>query len=96
MDERHPALARLDALVGRWIVQPRVAGLGAGWSEFAWVEDGKFLRQFSDSDPLPESAPAVWRENNPSPPRRSSAWTTRRSGSRCCTPTGAACTASTR
>ncbi|MDQ7903945.1 hypothetical protein RB614_05340 [Phytohabitans sp. ZYX-F-186] len=67
MDDRHPALARLDALVGRWTVRPRVEGLGAGWSEFAWVEEGRFLRQVSDADPLPETAPAAWRENNPLP-----------------------------
>jgi len=65
--DRHPALARLDALVGRWTVRPQVEGLGAGWAEFSWVEGGKFLRQFADSDPLPDTAPAVWRENNPLP-----------------------------
>jgi len=67
MDDRHPTLARLDALVGRWTMQPHVAGLGTGWCEFTWVEDGKFLRQQADSDPLPETAPAAWRENNPLP-----------------------------
>lgn len=67
MDDRHPALARLDALVGRWTVEPKVDGLGASWTEFAWVEGGKFLRQHSDSDPLPDTAPAAWHENNPLP-----------------------------
>jgi hypothetical protein len=67
MDDRHPALARLDALVGRWTVQPRVAGLGTGWTEFTWVEGGKFLRQFADAEPPPQTAPAAWRDNNPLP-----------------------------
>jgi hypothetical protein len=67
MTERHPALARLDALVGRWTVQPKVDGLGAGWTDFSWVEDGKFLRQFSDAEPPPANAPRAWRENNPLP-----------------------------
>ncbi|MFG3709035.1 hypothetical protein ACGF7U_30510 [Micromonospora sp. NPDC047670] len=67
MTERHPALARLDALTGRWTVQPKVDGLSAGWSDFSWVEDGRFLRQFSDAEPLPPDAPRAWRENNPLP-----------------------------
>ncbi|MGV9806245.1 hypothetical protein [Micromonospora chersina] len=67
MGKRHPALARLDVLVGRWSVQPEVEGLGVGWTEFAWVEDGRFLRQFSDAEPVPETAPRAWRENNPLP-----------------------------
>ena len=45
MDGRHPALARLDALVGRWTVQPKVEGVGTAWTEFAWQEGGLFLRQ---------------------------------------------------
>ncbi|MFC3502460.1 hypothetical protein ACFOOK_15995 [Micromonospora krabiensis] len=67
MTERHPALARLDVLVGRWTVQPEVDGLGTGWTEFSWVEGGAFLRQFSDAEPLPPDAPQAWRENNPLP-----------------------------
>ncbi|MER7334009.1 MULTISPECIES: hypothetical protein [unclassified Micromonospora] len=67
MAERHPALARLDVLVGRWTVQPKVEGLGAGWTDFSWVEDGKFLRQVTDAEPLPATAPQAWRENNPLP-----------------------------
>ncbi|MET7967900.1 hypothetical protein [Micromonospora sp. NPDC005305] len=43
MGKRHPALARLDVLVGRWTVQPEVEGLGAGWTEFSWVEEGRFV-----------------------------------------------------
>ncbi|MEU9737630.1 hypothetical protein AB0E12_00350 [Micromonospora chersina] len=67
MGKRHPALARLDVLVGRWSVQPEVEGLGTGCTEFTWVEDGRFLRQFSDAEPMPETAPRAWRENNPLP-----------------------------
>ncbi|MCW3843188.1 hypothetical protein ONA70_24100 [Micromonospora yasonensis] len=67
MVQRNPVLARLDVLVGRWTVQPEVDGLGAGWTEFTWVEDGKYLRQFTDAEPLPDTAPQAWRENNPLP-----------------------------
>ncbi|MGQ5259853.1 hypothetical protein ACTWLT_03750 [Micromonospora sp. ZYX-F-536] len=67
MAERHPALARLDALVGRWTVQPEVEDLGVGWTDFSWVEGGAFLRQVSDADPLPATAPQAWRDNNPLP-----------------------------
>lgn len=67
MGQRNPALARLDVLVGRWTVQPAVEGLSAGWTEFTWVEDGRYLRQFTDADPVPETAPPAWRENAPFP-----------------------------
>jgi hypothetical protein len=40
MADRHPALVRLDVLVGRWTVQPKVDGLGPAWAEFTWQEDG--------------------------------------------------------
>ncbi|GAA4585806.1 hypothetical protein GCM10023194_29540 [Planotetraspora phitsanulokensis] len=67
MGDRHPALARLDALVGRWAVQPKVPGLGSAWTEFAWQDDGAFLRQESDIDSMPATAPKVWQENAPFP-----------------------------
>src|SRR4051794_38567887 len=67
MKERHPALTRLDVLVGRWTVQPKVEGLGTGWTDIDWVEDGRFLRQVSDAEPVPDTAPRAWRENNPLP-----------------------------
>jgi hypothetical protein len=68
MDARRPpALARLDILVGRWTVQPKVDGLGAAWSEFSWVEDGAFLRQITDVDAIPDSAPPEWQANAPFP-----------------------------
>ncbi|MGN9779482.1 hypothetical protein ACTMS0_27580 [Micromonospora sp. H33] len=67
MDRRHPALARLDVLVGRWTVQPKVEGLGAAWTEFAWQDGGQFLRQISDVDSISASAPQAWRDNAPFP-----------------------------
>jgi hypothetical protein len=67
MGKRQPALARLDVLVGRWTVQPKVEGLGAAWTEIAWVEGGQYLRLFTDAEPVPDTAPQAWRENNPLP-----------------------------
>ncbi|MDZ5446616.1 hypothetical protein U2F26_28485 [Micromonospora sp. 4G57] len=67
MKERHAALARLDVLVGRWTVQPKVEGLGTGWTDIDWVEDGQFLRQVTDAEPVPDTAPQAWRENAPFP-----------------------------
>lgn len=67
MDDRHEALARLAALVGRWTVQPKVEGVGTAWTEFSWHEGGQFLRQYTDADAVPESAPQDWRENAPFP-----------------------------
>lgn len=67
MDGRHPALVRLDALVGRWTVQPKVDGVGSAWTEFAWQESGAFLRQYSDADPIPPTTPDPWRDHAPFP-----------------------------
>lgn len=67
MRDRAPALACLDVLVGRWTVQPKVAGLGAAWTELAWAEDGQFLRQYTDADEIPASAPDAWKQNAPFP-----------------------------
>jgi hypothetical protein len=67
MDGRHPALARLDVLVGRWTVQPKVPGAGTAWTEFAWQDGGLFLRQYVDADPPPGSTPHEWRDNAPFP-----------------------------
>jgi len=60
-------MTALDVLVGRWSVQPKVEGLGAAWSEFAWLDDGMFLRQVTDVDEIPETAPEVWRLGAPFP-----------------------------
>ncbi|MEV0151238.1 MULTISPECIES: hypothetical protein [unclassified Nonomuraea] len=63
-----PALfAPLAPLVGRWTVQAHVPGLTPAWSEFTWAENGLFLRQVSDIDEMPESAPQEWREHAPFP-----------------------------
>lgn len=67
MGSRHPALVRLDVLVGRWTVQANVEGVGAAWSEFAWQDDGLFLRQIADAEPMPDGAPQAWREHAPFP-----------------------------
>ncbi|MPZ28956.1 MAG: hypothetical protein GEV12_21800 [Micromonosporaceae bacterium] len=67
MDSRHPVLARLDSLVGRWTLHLKAAGVGAAWTEFSWQEGGDFLRQFSDADPPPPTAPQAWRDNAPFP-----------------------------
>jgi hypothetical protein len=68
MAGRHPVLARLDALVGRWTVQPKVEGVGTAWTELAWQDGGLFLRQFSDADPPPPGAPpSPWRDHAPFP-----------------------------
>ncbi|RVX46203.1 hypothetical protein EDD27_9057 [Nonomuraea polychroma] len=67
MERRHPALARLDALVGRWTVQPKVPGVGTAWTEFTWQDEGAYLHQVSDIDAMPDTAPQAWRENAPFP-----------------------------
>ncbi|WP_214413191.1 hypothetical protein [Sphaerisporangium fuscum] len=67
MGDRHPAFERLDVLVGRWAVRPKVPGLGSAWMEFTWQDDGAFLRQESDIDSIPDTAPKAWRENAPFP-----------------------------
>jgi hypothetical protein len=67
MGRRHPALDRLDVLVGRWTVQPKIPGLGTAWTEFAWQDDGLFLRQYADANPLPASTPREWWDHAPFP-----------------------------
>ena len=53
MGGRHRELERLEALVGRWTIQPKVEGVGTAWTEFTWQGDGMFLHQHSDTDPIP-------------------------------------------
>jgi hypothetical protein len=67
MSDRHPALDRLDTLVGRWAVQPKIPGVGTAWTEFTWHEGGLFLRQYSDTEPIPPTTPHAWRDNAPFP-----------------------------
>jgi hypothetical protein len=67
MGGRHPALARLDVLVGRWDIRPHVEALqGKAWMEVAWDDGGLFLRQDSDAE-ISADAPRQWRENAPFP-----------------------------
>ncbi|WP_327586605.1 hypothetical protein OHA25_06040 [Nonomuraea sp. NBC_00507] len=65
MESRHPALSRLDVLVGRWTVH--VPGVGSSWADFAWQDEGAYLRQVSDIDAMPDTAPQAWRDNAPFP-----------------------------
>ncbi|MGP3917330.1 hypothetical protein [Nonomuraea sp. 10N515B] len=65
MESRHPALSRLDVLVGRWTVH--VPGVGSAWADFAWQDEGAYLRQVSDIDAMPDTAPQAWRDNAPFP-----------------------------
>ncbi|MEV4757688.1 hypothetical protein AB0J86_21600 [Micromonospora sp. NPDC049559] len=67
MNDRNPALARLDVLVGRWTVQPRVEGVGPAWTGFAWRHGGRYLEQVVDVDSIPAGTPRAWRENAPFP-----------------------------
>lgn len=62
MADRHPALARLDVLLGRWTVQPKVPGLGAAWTEFAWQDEGAYLHQVTDIDAMPDTTPEDWKD----------------------------------
>ncbi len=41
---RHPALSRLDVLVGEWEMQASVGGqvVGVGHTSFQWQEGGAF------------------------------------------------------
>jgi hypothetical protein len=57
MADRHPALDRLDVLVGRWTVQLKVEGAPAAASEFAWQDGGLFLHQISEADLPDEGTP---------------------------------------
>jgi hypothetical protein len=67
MADRHPALARLDVLAGRWTVQPAVRGVAPALTEATWVEGGTFLRQITDRDPIPDDVPDAWRGFAPFP-----------------------------
>jgi hypothetical protein len=66
---RHPALKRLDALVGEWALHASFDGQSAegGRTTFKWREDGAFLVQHADRDELPTGLPAEWVENSPEP-----------------------------
>lgn len=64
----HPALRRLEVLVGEWDVQTIIESqdLGRVWSTFEWVEGGAFLVQRTDAD-LPDDIPDDWKNNAPFP-----------------------------
>jgi hypothetical protein len=61
---RHPALARLDDLVGEWDMTVEGAALSGGTTSFEWVEKGAFLRSFADAE-IPEGS--AWAGHAPFP-----------------------------
>ncbi|MGW6401761.1 hypothetical protein [Streptomyces sp. NPDC055134] len=69
----HPALRRLDPLVGHWhmyVLVDDVPGgrLGPVRSVHGWTDDGGFLVQRADLDPgAALDMPDLWRENLPFP-----------------------------
>ncbi|HEY0638171.1 MAG TPA: hypothetical protein VGD67_11045 [Pseudonocardiaceae bacterium] len=65
MTDRHPALVRLDALLGTWIVQPRVGGVRPARCECTW--DGAFLRQYTETGPGAADPDDPWRDHAPFP-----------------------------
>jgi hypothetical protein len=67
MVKPHPALARLDVLVGRWTLRVNVEGLGTAWTEFAWQDGGLFLRQYTDAEPPPDASTNEWWRAAPFP-----------------------------
>jgi hypothetical protein len=44
-----------------------VPGVAPAWTDAEWVEDGTFLRQVTDRDPIPEDVPDAWRGLAPFP-----------------------------
>ncbi len=62
---RHPAHARLDALVGDWEMRAEVDGdvTMRGTSTIAWIEDGAFLVHRSDSHDMSPD----WTAHSPFP-----------------------------
>ena len=48
---RNPVLARLDALVGEWTVEPSVEGrsVGVGHTSFGWMNGADLLVQHADA-----------------------------------------------
>jgi hypothetical protein len=65
---RHPALKRLDALVGEWELASSVRGqpMGRGRTAFEWLEGDAFLIQHADAEPS-DDAPTEWVVNSPMP-----------------------------
>ncbi|MBB3728269.1 hypothetical protein [Nonomuraea dietziae] len=68
MREPHPALQRLNALVGEWEIWATVGDTptAGGRSVVEWMEGGAFLLQRTDAE-LPEDAPPEWLANSPFP-----------------------------
>ncbi|MEU7897056.1 hypothetical protein AB0B45_29855 [Nonomuraea sp. NPDC049152] len=68
MRKPHPALQRLDALVGEWEVWASIGDQNAagGRTVFEWMEDRAFLVQRSDAE-VTEGTPPEWVANSPFP-----------------------------
>lgn len=64
-------LARLEAFVGRWDVQVDIGDqvITGGWTTFEWVEDGAYLKQYTDADTTADMRDD-WREQSPLPARQ--------------------------
>ncbi|MFD3483198.1 MULTISPECIES: hypothetical protein [unclassified Streptomyces] len=62
----HPALSRLDALVGEWDMWAAGHRAGPVRTEFAWLEGGAYLVQRADLGPS-TVLPPEWGENAPFP-----------------------------
>jgi hypothetical protein len=63
--QRPPGLASLDRLAGTWQLEAVVEGRSMirGSTTFEWIEDGAFLLQHADAEPLS----AEWAEHSPMP-----------------------------
>jgi hypothetical protein len=61
-------MSSLNTLVGEWRMEASVRGkvLARGTTSFGWVEDGAFLVQRSDGQPVAD-APQEWETNSPFP-----------------------------
>ncbi|HEX8101687.1 MAG TPA: hypothetical protein VF533_03675 [Solirubrobacteraceae bacterium] len=66
---RHPALRRLDALAGDWVVTIHAGEheLAGARTSAAWIEDGAFLALRADAAFDPATAPPGWIEHSPFP-----------------------------
>src|SRR6185437_590859 len=65
----HPALERLNVLVGEWMLQASVGGqrVSRARSGFEWLEGGAFLVQPAEAGPVEFELPPEWVANSPFP-----------------------------
>ncbi|MFE7440183.1 hypothetical protein [Streptomyces chartreusis] len=62
----HPALRRLDVMLGEWELWAAGSTVGPIRTEFAWTEGGAFLAQRADVGP-DTALPGAWAPNAPFP-----------------------------